>query len=90
MVQIMFPQGLYEMNITGQWIDEEYDRFLKRARWALKFVWWPKRCYFSGQVIWLKQAYKGTAGWQGPGPDAIEIQWATVPEFTFKRLQGMI
>ena len=49
-----------------------------------------KRCYFSGQVIWLKQAYKGTAGWQGPGPDAIEIQWATVPEFTFKRLQGMI
>lgn len=41
MGQIMFPQGLYEMNITGQWIDEEYDRFLKRARWALKFVWWP-------------------------------------------------
>ena len=86
----MFPQGLYGMNITGMWMDEQYDRFNQRANFKQIYCFWPRRCYLTGKQLWLTHAYKGTAGWQGPGPDAIEIQRATVPEFTFNRLQGMI
>jgi hypothetical protein len=55
--------------------------FWNRARWNLKFAWWPHRCEFSGQLIWFKQAYCGTARWMGPGPDAVEVRWAESTEY---------
>lgn len=62
----------------------DYDRdesFLKRARWHLQFVWWPRRCMFSGRWIWLERAQRGQAWWSGPGDDAIEVRWADDQEY---------
>jgi hypothetical protein len=64
--------------------------FWNRARWDLKFVWWPQRCEFSGKRIWLKQAYCGTAVFTGPGPDVYEYRWATTEEYLIARLKGTI
>ena len=57
------------------------EAFLARAKWTLKFVWWPKRCVFSNQWIWVKRAYCGVARWMGPGSDAVEVNWANRDDF---------
>jgi hypothetical protein len=67
-----------------------HQSFLSRAKWKLKFVWWPKRCVFSNQWIWSKLAYCGVARWMGPGSDAVEVEWATTEEYLVARLKGII
>jgi hypothetical protein len=63
--------------------------FYNRAVWQLKFVWWPKRCSLSNRWIWpLSHAYKGTAIWQGPGPDAVEVVWHDDVEHLVWLLKG--
>jgi len=57
------------------------EAFLLRARWTLKFAWWPKRCILSNRRIWLEHAYRGVAVWMGPGSDAVEINWAESTEY---------
>lgn len=64
--------------------------FWNRARWDLKFAWLPHRCEFSRRLIWLKQAYCGTAVFTGPGMPVYEYRWATREEYLIARLKGKL
>lgn len=64
--------------------------FRNRATWRLTFAWWPQRCEFSGQCIWFKLAYRGTAVYTGPGPAVYEHRWATQEQYLIARLKGTI
>jgi len=64
--------------------------FWNRARWDLKFAWCPQRCEFSGQWIWFKLAYRGTAVYTGPGTPVYEYRWATREEYLIARLKGTV
>jgi len=35
--------------------------FYKKAIWIKEFAWLPHRCMLTKKIIWLKDAYKGTA-----------------------------
>jgi len=35
--------------------------FHKTATWTKDFAWLPHRCMLTKKIIWLKNAYKGTA-----------------------------
>jgi hypothetical protein len=41
----------------------------------LKFAWLPKKCILTRKRIWLKNAYRLTAMWTGPGPLVYETKW---------------
>jgi hypothetical protein len=64
--------------------------FKHRAIWYLKFAWLPRRCCISGERIWLKKAYKGTAMWTGPGEPVFQHEWVTKEEYLFARLKGQL
>lgn len=49
--------------------------FYRRAMWHYSFAWLPQRCIISGERIWLKFAYQGSAIWTGPGTSVIEKHW---------------
>ena len=83
----MFPQGLYGMNITGMWMDEEFDIFNKRAEFKLVYLFWPKRCYITGKRLWLTHAYKGTAVWTGPGEPVEEHRYYNEIEYIIEKLK---
>jgi hypothetical protein len=61
--------------------------FWKRARWDLKFTWWPRRCALSNKWLWLELAYRGVAVWLGPGSDAVEVKWADRQEYLIQQLK---
>ena len=83
----MFPQGLYGMNITGMWMDEEYDPFNTRAEFKLIYLIWPRRCHLTGRRLWLTHAYQGTAVWTGPGEPAIEHRYYDEVEYIIRKLK---
>ena len=56
------------------------DSFYQRAGWRKEFAWAPHRCIQSGQLIWLKYGYMGTAMYTGPGTPVYEFNWHTVEE----------
>ena len=64
--------------------------FWNRAQWDLKFAWRPQRCEFSGQWIWFKLAYRGTAVYTGPGAPVYEYRWATTEEYLVAKLKGTV
>ena len=57
--------------------------------WKLKFVLWPKRCYFSGKLLWLRFAYQGTSILTGQDLD-FEFMWVERKEWLFQRIKGSI
>ena len=83
----MFPQGLYGMNITGMWMDEQYDPFNARAEFKSVYLIWPRRCYLTGKRLWLTHAYKGTALWTGPGAPVEEVRYYDEVEYLIKKLK---
>lgn len=58
--------------------------------WQQKFVWFPKKCYYTDKSIWFERAYKGTAMWTGPGDPVFEHRWITRKEFLFAKIKGII
>ena len=49
--------------------------FYRKAKWALKFLLWPRRCELSKKILWLTYAYQGHAMWTGPGDPVHEYRW---------------
>ena len=68
-------------------IPEPYDQFHARARWALKFCWWPTRCEITGRRLWLCNAYLGEAVWTGPGEPVYEHRWHASTEHLIWQLK---
>jgi len=60
--------------------DELLKHFYWKATWQERFAWWPQRCTRSGQRIWLKPAFQGTAVYTGPGEPVYEHHWHTNEE----------
>lgn len=84
----MFPQGLYGLNLTGMWMDEQYDPFNARAEFKQVYCIWPRRCYITGKRLWLTHAYRGTAVWTGPGDPAVWTRWYSNEEMLVLKLKG--
>ena len=83
----MFPQGLYGMNITGMWIDEQYELFNQRAEFKQVYCVWPRRCHITGRRLWLTHAYKGTAVWTGPGENVVEVRYYDKIDYLIRKLK---
>ena len=49
-----------------------YDRCLGAE---LKFAWWPRRCYLTNKLVWLKFGYKMTRMITGPGEPIYQTRW---------------
>jgi hypothetical protein len=84
----MFPQGLYGMNLTGMWMDEQYDSFDQRAEFKLVFLLWPRRCEITGKRLWLTHAYKGTCVRTGHGEPVEEHRYYDEVEFIIRKLKA--
>ncbi len=61
--------------------------FFERAKWDIKFSFWPRKCFISGRRIWLKYSYRGIAVWTGPGDPVVEKRWVSKEEFLFMVLR---
>lgn len=66
--------------------------FLERAGWNYTFAWLPHRCVFSKRIIWMEQAYRGRAVYNGfplnVGEPVIETRWARDVEFIIWQLKS--
>ena len=55
-----------------------------------KFVWFPRRCYFSNKWLWLEFAYRKVAMWTGPGDPVFEYRWYHKDEYLIAKLKGNV
>lgn len=69
-------------------IDDGFKR--KCIGTELKFALTPKKCYITGKTLWLKNAYKQTAMYTGPGDPLFEYRWYDKTEFLLARIKGII
>ena len=51
---------------------------------------WPRRCYFTNKILFLKYVYKQTAMWTGPGDPVFEYRWYDKEEFLVNKLKGVV
>jgi hypothetical protein len=58
--------------------------------WHKEFCFIPRRCYYSKKVLWLKNVYKGTAMWTGPGEPVFESRWCDTKEFLLQQIKGKV
>lgn len=70
---------------------QTYDPFKNRVLGTeYKFTWTPKKCYITGKKLWLKNAYRQTAMWTGPGDALFEYRWYDKNEFLIARIKGIV
>lgn len=63
-------------------------QFLSRASTELMRSLVPRRCYASGQWIWLKQAYCAMYVITGPGDPCFWFRWYSQQEMLVLKLKG--
>ena len=67
------------------------DAFKRRCvGWRLRFSLWPRRCYYTGKLLWFTLSYKGTAMITGPGEPVFEHRWCERHEYLFLKIKGII
>lgn len=69
-------------------IDDSFKRLC--IGWQLKFCAWPRRCHYTGKILWLKYAYEGTAMLTGPGEALFYHRWVEKNEFLLQQIKGTI
>lgn len=70
---------------------DEWDHFDHRSIGTeYKFVFWPKRCYFTDKLLWLEKAYVKTAMWTGPGDSIFEYRWYHKDAYIINKLKGNV
>ena len=57
---------------------------------SIVFVMWPRRCYFTNKILFLKYVYRQTAMWTGPGDPIFEYRWYDKEEFLVNKLKGVV
>lgn len=55
-----------------------------------KFMFLPKICHISGNLLWLKKCYVQTALYTGPGDPIFENRYYDKKEFLLARIQGIV
>jgi len=58
--------------------------------WELKYSLWPRRCFYTGKILWLELAYMGTSMLTGPGEPIFEHRWCERREYLFLKIKGTI
>lgn len=67
------------------------DSFKRRCiGWELTFCLWPRRCYYTKKLLWLKKAYMGVSMLTGPGEPIFDYRWVHRKEFLFRKIRGSI
>jgi hypothetical protein len=70
---------------------EDNDYFKRRCiGWQRKLSIWPRRCFYTGKLIWIRYAYKGTAMITGPGEPVFIDRWVHPREYLFLKIKGTI
>jgi hypothetical protein len=70
------------------WSNSDFKR--RCVGWELQFILWPRRCHYTGKILWLTNAYYGTAFVTGPGEPVFEHRWCERKEFLFQKIKGTI
>jgi hypothetical protein len=70
------------------WSNEDFKR--RCIGWKLKFSIWPRRCFYTGKYLWLKQAYFGVSMICGPGEPVFEYRWCERNEYLLLKIKGTI
>ena len=78
----MYPQGFLPI------LDSLDQLFYNKASWSRKFCLLPRKCALSNKLIWLQYAYRGVAGWSGPGEPAYQYKWHSSKEHIIWKLKG--
>jgi len=68
--------------------DENFKR--RCIGWEYRIPLWPRRCYYSKKLLWLKKAYLGVSMLTGPGEPIFEYRWIEKNEFLIQRIKGTI
>lgn len=76
-----------EVDVYPQ-VDESFIRNRVESRYA--FTFFPKICFLTGKIIWLKVAYKETAMWTGPGDPVFETNWYDKDAYLIAKLRGFV
>ena len=71
---------------------ETSDEAFKRRciGWRLAYSLIPRRCYYTGKLLWLTLAYEGTSMLTGPGDPIFEHRWCDRKEFLLLKIKGTI
>ena len=72
----------------GETADEAFKR--RCIGWELKYSLLPRRCYYTGKILWFKLAYQGTSMLTGPGDPIFEFRWCDRQEYLFLKIKGTI
>lgn len=70
------------------WADDVFKR--RCIGWQRKYCLWPRRCYYTGKLIWFCVGVKGTAMITGPGTPVFEHRWVNEREYLFLKIKGVI
>lgn len=70
------------------WSDETFKR--RCIGWKLKYILWPRRCYYTGKRLWFTLAYEGVAMITGPGDPVFETRWCEQREYLFLKIKGTV
>ena len=55
----------------------------------LVFLFFPRKCYLTQKILWLKEVYQQTAMWTGPGDPVLEYRYYDKDEFLVNRIKGL-
>ncbi len=71
------PEACYDTGIHIQ--------FTPRWTFSKQFAFWPHRCKDTGELIWLKNAYRAVfeEHWEH-----FDIEWLTHDAYVMRRLRG--
>jgi len=65
------------------------DWFTDRATFEYQYCFWPKRCYNTGQWLWLETAVRGRRIITGPGEPVVEDRWYHPHEALVMMIKGV-
>jgi hypothetical protein len=70
-------------------MDTMNDPWHVRSEYTYRYCFWPRRCYNTGQWLWLTQALHGSAVWHGPGEPVVEQRWYHRDEGLMMMIKGV-
>ena len=70
------------------WSNEDFKR--RCINWRLRFIIWPRRCFYTGKYLWFRSAYLGIGMICGPGEPVFEYRWCEKNQYLFLKIKGII
>lgn len=68
-----------------------HETFKRRCiGWQLEYSLLPRRCFYTGKILWLQLAYKGVSMLTGPGEPIFEYRWCERHEYLLLKIKGIL